>query len=237
LDKPEIRKIPQSPQRDIALGENLVNLPRRKHVCASGLSLVNHKSVWTNDGPVWIMHLIHSCPPPEARMTRTMQPIIGKALSLIGRRGLVLALPLALAACNQGGPVAGFGGTYASVSDSQFTLPAVDTARLKSKFLRQTVSYNGRERPGTVIVDTDSRFLYFVLPGRKAVRYGIGVGKEGMAWGGNAVIAMKKKWPTWTPTQNMVRRDPKLKKYLGGFKPGIGNPLGARAHYLYRGGQ
>lgn len=164
------------------------------------------------------------------------RPISG-LLSLFGRRLAILALPLALGACNQGGLTAGFGGTYASVSDSRFTLPAVDTNRLKSKFLRQTVSYRGRERPGTVIVDTDNRFLYFVLPGRKAIRYGIGVGKKGMAWGGRARIGLKRKWPTWTPTQNMIRRDPKLRKYAGGFKPGIGNPLGARAHYLYRGGR
>jgi lipoprotein-anchoring transpeptidase ErfK/SrfK len=160
-----------------------------------------------------------------------------RTFSFLGRIGLICTLPLALAACNQGGPFAGFSGTYASISDSRFTLPAVDTTRFNSRYLRQTVSYTGRERPGTVIVDTDNRFLYFVLPGRKAIRYGIGVGKTGMAWGGRAVIGAKKKWPTWTPTSNMVRRDPKLKKYLGGFKPGIGNPLGARAHYLYRGGR
>ena len=160
-----------------------------------------------------------------------------KSVTFLGRVGLICALPLTLAACNNGGPFAGFGATYASLSDSRFTVPAVDTTQFKSKYLRQTVSYRGRERPGTIIVDTDNRFLYFVLPGRQAIRYGIGVGKKGMAWGGRAVIGMKRKWPTWTPTVNMVRRDPKLKKYLGGFKPGIGNPLGARAHYLYRGGR
>ena len=159
------------------------------------------------------------------------------SLRFLGRCAAILALPLALAACNQPGSLgAGFGaGAYSSLADSRFTLPAVDTARFNPKFLRQTVTYKGREKPGTVIVDTDNRFLYFVLPGRRAVRYGIGVGKQGMAWAGRAVIGRKAKWPTWTPTSNMVRRDPKLKKYLGGFKPGLGNPLGARAHYLYNG--
>ncbi len=120
---------------------------------------------------------------------------------------------------------------------SGFTIPAVPTERFDAKYLRQTVNYGGRERPGTVIVDTDNRHLYFVLPNSKAIRYGIGVGKEGMTWAGRGKIGMKKTWPTWTPTANMVRRDPKLKKYLGGFKPGIGNPLGARAHYLYLNGK
>jgi lipoprotein-anchoring transpeptidase ErfK/SrfK len=157
-----------------------------------------------------------------------------------GRRAALLATavaaPLAMAGCNA--PGAGFGvGAYSSMVDSRYTLPAVPTHKFNPKFLRQIVSDNGREKAGTVIVDTDNRFLYFVLPNRKAVRYGIGVGKEGMAWGGRAVIGMKKQWPTWTPTANMVRRDPKLKKFLGGFKPGIGNPLGARAHYLYRNGR
>lgn len=160
------------------------------------------------------------------------------SLVALSRRVFMFGAPLALAACNQGGPLAGgFGGTYASFRDDEFTLPAVDTGQFKSRFLRQTVRYAGPERPGTVIVDTDNRFLYFVLPRGRAIRYGIGVGKEGMAWGGRAVIGMKRKWPRWTPTQNMIRRDPKLKKYAGGMKAGLGNPLGARAHYLYRGGR
>ncbi|MGE3644707.1 MAG: L,D-transpeptidase [Beijerinckiaceae bacterium] len=162
---------------------------------------------------------------------------IAACWTAIARRAAILALPLGLAACNQGPLSAGMNGTYASLNDASFTIPAVDTSRFKNKYLRQTVSYSGRERPGTVIIDTDNRFLYYILPNRKAIRYGIGVGKEGMTWAGVGSIGMKKAWPTWTPTANMVKRDPKLKKYLGGFKPGIGNPLGARAHYLYLNGR
>jgi lipoprotein-anchoring transpeptidase ErfK/SrfK len=91
-----------------------------------------------------------------------------------------------------------------------------------------------RERPGTIIVDTPKRFLYFVLPGKKAVRYGIGVGKAGFAWEGEAYIAWKQEWPKWTPPKEMIDRKPELARYgEDGMKPGLKNPLGARALYLF----
>lgn len=118
-----------------------------------------------------------------------------------------------------------------------FRLPKVDMARIPTEFHRQYVDHSGRYRPGTVVVDTASRHLYLIEDGERAVRYGIGVGRAGFAWGGRARIGRKAKWPTWTPPRNMIRREPYLKKWASGMPGGPSNPLGARAMYLYRGGR
>lgn len=106
---------------------------------------------------------------------------------------------------------------------------------LAKKFEPQTVRFSGY-KSGTIVVDPANHFLYLVLRNGKARRYGVGVGKAGLTFKGSATIARKAKWPSWTPTQNMIRRDPgKYAKYAGGVPGGPGNPLGARALYLYRG--
>ena len=106
------------------------------------------------------------------------------------------------------------------------------------KYLPQTVRFGGRYRPGTVVVDPRGRFLYLVQGGGKARRYGVGVGRAGLAFSGSATIQRKAKWPSWTPTRNMIRREPeKYAQYASGVPGGPGNPLGARALYLYRGGR
>jgi len=94
---------------------------------------------------------------------------------------------------------------------------------------RTTVSYDGNYAPGTVIVNTAERRLYLVLPGGQALRYGIGVGRDGFRWGGVHRISAKKEWPSWTPPSQMLRRRPDLPRHMNG---GIDNPLGARAMYL-----
>jgi lipoprotein-anchoring transpeptidase ErfK/SrfK len=94
---------------------------------------------------------------------------------------------------------------------------------------RETVSYNGPYAPGTIIVSTSERRLYLVLPDHEALKYGVGVGRPGFTWGGNLRVSMKKEWPSWTPPAAMLKRLPKLPRYMKG---GIGNPLGARALYL-----
>jgi lipoprotein-anchoring transpeptidase ErfK/SrfK len=99
------------------------------------------------------------------------------------------------------------------------------------------VKYDTKEAPGTIIVDTQNKFLYLVEPEGKAMRYGIGVGREGFQWKGSAKVAMKREWPTWTPPAPMIKRQPELAKYAGGMQPGLNNPLGARALYLYKGGR
>jgi lipoprotein-anchoring transpeptidase ErfK/SrfK len=98
-------------------------------------------------------------------------------------------------------------------------------ARLK----RQIVSYATREAPGTIIIDTPNTHLYYVLGGGQAVRYGIGVGREGFTWSGTQSITKKAEWPNWTPPAEMIARQPYLPRYMAG---GPGNPLGARAMYL-----
>lgn len=106
---------------------------------------------------------------------------------------------------------------------------------IAKKYLPQTVRFNGF-KPGMIVVDPANHFLYLTLPGGRARRYGVGVGKQGLAFKGSARIARKAEWPSWTPTANMIRRSPeKYAKYAGGVPGGPGNPLGARALYLYRG--
>jgi lipoprotein-anchoring transpeptidase ErfK/SrfK len=104
-----------------------------------------------------------------------------------------------------------------------------DDAQLDPRLQRQVVSYNGREAPGTVIIDTPHTYLYYVLGGGKAIRYGIGVGREGFTWSGVKTIERKAEWPDWHPPAEMLARQPYLPRMTAG---GPGNPLGARAMYI-----
>lgn len=107
--------------------------------------------------------------------------------------------------------------------------------KLNSKFEPQTVKFSGYT-PGTLIVDPRNHYLYLQLRGSRARRYGVGVGRAGLAFRGTATIGRKAKWPRWTPTQNMIRREPaKYAKFAGGVPGGPRNPLGSRALYLFRG--
>ena len=94
---------------------------------------------------------------------------------------------------------------------------------------RQTVSYDGPYEPGTIIVSTKERRLYFVLPDHQALKYGVGVGRPGFTWAGVTFVANKREWPDWTPPAPMLLRRPDLPRHMAG---GIENPLGARALYL-----
>ena len=96
-------------------------------------------------------------------------------------------------------------------------------------FVRQVVDYASHQTPGTVIIDTKNTFLYFVLNDAQALRYGIGVGREGFAWSGEQTVARKAEWPDWHPPVEMIGRQPYLPRFMAG---GPGNPLGARAMYL-----
>src|ERR1700687_5600586 len=101
-------------------------------------------------------------------------------------------------------------------------------AELPARLRRQIVSYATREAPGTVIIDTPNTYLYYVLGGGQAIRYGIGVGREGFTWSGTQTITRKSEWPDWIPPAAMIARQPYLPRWVGG---GPGNPLGARALY------
>ncbi len=109
--------------------------------------------------------------------------------------------------------------------------------RLNRKYQPQRVVFPGYA-PGTVVVDPRKKFLYLVERFGFARRYGVGVGRAGLAWRGRAVVGRKAKWPSWMPTKNMIRRQPrKYARYAGGVPGGPSNPLGARALYLYRSGR
>ncbi|MBI1170247.1 L,D-transpeptidase family protein [bacterium] len=127
---------------------------------------------------------------------------------------------------------------YEAIEDEGFAIPAVDPRLLTDGYQKAEVAYTGSEAPGTIVVDTFARKLYFVEEGGMATRYGIAVGREGLSFRGSGVVGRKEKWPSWQPTANMVRTRPDLYlEYAGGMKGGLDNPLGARAMYLYRGGR
>ncbi|MGY4262942.1 lipoprotein-anchoring transpeptidase ErfK/SrfK [Bradyrhizobium sp. USDA 4519] len=110
--------------------------------------------------------------------------------------------------------------------------PRIETpkaADAPGKFARQVVDYVSHQPPGTVVIDTGNTFLYLVLNGGQAMRYGIGVGREGFTWSGEQVVARKTEWPDWRPPAEMISRQPYLPRFMAG---GPGNPLGARAMYL-----
>ena len=104
-----------------------------------------------------------------------------------------------------------------------------DSTSVPQNLRRQVVNYSTRETPGTVIVDTPNTYLYYVLGGGKAIRYGIGVGRDGFTWSGVRSVERKSEWPDWIPPAEMIARQPYLPRWMAG---GPGNPLGARAMYI-----
>ena len=106
-------------------------------------------------------------------------------------------------------------------SNGNFVLPY--------EYRRQAVFYRTTEAPGTIIVNTHDRFLYLVQGDNRAIRYGVGVGRDGFQWGGVHKISRKQEWPDWTPPQEMIQRQPYLPRFMAG---GAGNPMGARAMYI-----
>jgi len=169
------------------------------------------------------------------------------------RRALVFGAPLLLTGCaaQQGaGPPAAWnaGGAgldpryasiYVAIADEPFPVEAVDLNQVEPQYWRQEVAYETRERPGTIIVDPNDRFLYLVQENGWALRYGVGVGKvEAFNFRGEARIGRKAEWPRWTPTPDMIAREPdRYGPYSEGLPGGEGNPLGARALYLYKDGK
>jgi len=124
---------------------------------------------------------------------------------------------------------------FAPVEPPQAATPApsdegdVAPFELPARFKRQIVAYPTREAVGTIVIDTPNTYLYYVLGQGQAIRYGIGVGREGFTWSGTQSITRKAEWPDWTPPPEMIARQPYLPRHMAG---GPGNPLGARAMYL-----
>lgn len=169
--------------------------------------------------------------------------------AVLTRRLFLMGTPLFLAGCtatarNSSGPVTGitsvpshYANMYAAMPHERFPIPAPDITKVDPKFWRQEVAYASQHPVGTIVVDTDARFLYLQLENGRAMRYGIGVGKAGLEFEGQAVVQFKREWPRWTPTMDMMRREPARYGHLaGGMEPGLNNPLGPRALYLFRNG-
>lgn len=153
----------------------------------------------------------------------------------ISRRGLLLGVSALLAGCTTNAPIHQV--NYAALPEEKFPLQPMPLEKVKPELRRQEVAYETAYQPGTIVVDTPARRLYYVLGDGRAMRYGVGVGRAGLALSGDATIGRKAEWPNWTPTPNMIGRDPeRYQKYAGGMEGGPNNPLGARAIYLYRGG-
>ncbi len=160
---------------------------------------------------------------------------------------LFTALALGLAACGSSQPItlatppvpeAYQARTDTGPNGEVIPIPAVRAAYLTERNQRQQVPYNGPEGPGTIVVDPYARVLYHVQPGGQAMRYGVAVGRTGTGYAGTATIARKAAWPSWRPTDNMIRTQPDLyAQFAGGLSGGMHNPLGSRALYLYEGGR
>lgn len=127
---------------------------------------------------------------------------------------------------------------YGPRPDEQFPLPATDLTGVDPRFLRQEVDFPASQPVGSIVVDPGERYLYYVQSRGRAMRYGVGVGRAGYQFRGSAYVGRKASWPRWTPTANMIADNPeKNGPWAGGMEPGLDNPLGARALYLYSGGR
>jgi len=126
---------------------------------------------------------------------------------------------------------------YVASVDAGIDIPALPVEQIPETHRRQVVAYETDQPVGTIIINPKTRLLYYVVGKNKALRYGISVGRSGFEWSGEAIVAEKKTWPTWTPPKEMIARDPKLAKWEKGQPGGPTNPLGARAIYLTSGGK
>ncbi len=129
---------------------------------------------------------------------------------------------------------------YGPRPNERFPIPAADISQVPSKYYRAEVDAPEGIPAGAVYVDTKNFYLYLVGNNKKALRYGVGLGRAGYEWQGTGVIAWKRKWPTWTPPAHMIERIPSLEKYSaanGGMPAGLRNPLGARALYIFQNGK
>jgi len=155
-------------------------------------------------------------------------PKRGRISLLVGLLGLMLAgcVQTTLAPSSQA--------NFTPRDRQQLAHPPYAQASIPETYQRHIVDYTRREQPGSILVDTDERFLYYVMPGGKAIRYGVAVGEEAMAWSGVATIGRMSEWPDWIPTAEIQAR---LGPYPARVAGGAANPLGARALYLYEGGK
>jgi len=153
---------------------------------------------------------------------------------LLMRGSAFLLTGLLLAGCMQSGTLALSDPNLTTRDKQQLANPPYRQAWISPTYQRQVVQYHRKEAPGSILVDTAGRFVYYVLPGGKAIRYGATVGEDGQAWSGVATVGRKEDWPGWTPTAGEKQRLGPLPNHVQG---GAHNPMGARALYLYAGGR
>lgn len=179
------------------------------------------------------------------KRARSGAPAFDRRLFLVGAGSLVLGGCVASpkpqpAKVLAAPPVVTRPAMYEAVPGEKFEVGAVDVTQMAPKWWRREVDYETDEQPGTLIVETGERYLYHVRPGGRAMRYGIGVGRDGFSWQGRAIVAYKRIWPRWTPPDSMVARQPELEPYSianGGMDPGPTNPMGARGLYIHQNGR
>jgi lipoprotein-anchoring transpeptidase ErfK/SrfK len=152
----------------------------------------------------------------------------------VPRSGLVLGLVMLLGGCMQATLQPPSTASMTPRDRQLLAHPPYAQASIPETYQRHIVDYPRREAPGTILVDTDARFLYYVLPQGKAIRYGVAVGEEAMAWSGVATVGKLAEWPDWIPTREIQER---LGPYPSRVSGGPANPLGARGIYLYEGGK
>jgi lipoprotein-anchoring transpeptidase ErfK/SrfK len=130
---------------------------------------------------------------------------------------------------------------YAPVDGERFPVPAVELSDINPEYLRKATFYATQEPPGTIVIDPRNHFLYLVQGGGRALRYGVGVGRQGFGWSGAAIIHDMQEWPDWYPPKEMIQRQPELRRQMSQLQSGLGmsggprNPLGSRAMYLWQG--
>jgi lipoprotein-anchoring transpeptidase ErfK/SrfK len=150
----------------------------------------------------------------------------------IGRVALaVLGIGILVSGCMQSTMEPASDANLTSLDRRLLANPPYARARIPEQYQRHIVEYSGREAPGTILIDSDARYLYYMLPEGKAIRYGVTVGEEALAWSGVAKVGRKTEWPSWTPTPEIKQRM-HVPDYVS---PGPQNPMGARAMYLYEG--
>jgi lipoprotein-anchoring transpeptidase ErfK/SrfK len=171
-----------------------------------------------------------------------MTAILSRRAILAGAGALLATAPIALAqepAAYYEGPEFERDLSLIPPAESPIDYPVekVNLRKIPAQYHRQLVDYQTAEWPGTLVIDPEHRFLYHVREGGKAIRYGVGVGREGFSWHGEATVGLKRRWPRWLPPEEMVLRDENAAKWANGMPGGPENPLGARALYLYANGQ
>src|SRR3954451_3342642 len=148
---------------------------------------------------------------------------------------LFLLTGLLVPGCMQSGALAPSSEANFTARDKQqLANPPYQRVSISPTYQRQIVQYHRTEAPGSILIETSGPFVYYVLPGGRAIRYGAAVGEAGQAWSGVATVGRKEEWPGWTPTEDEKRRLGPLPSYVQG---GARNPMGARALYLYTGGK